>query len=160
MRDRIFNSVDLPAPLRPMMPTRSPLRTSKLTSRRAQKSSVLLAGRARRANGCSAAFASRLPVDANASRRVVKRSVCSWLRMYFLPRPSAAITTPIALDDVREGAFCGAEISDTGDEENRDDGQRQEEAFPIEVRGPENCPTEPIDDADHRIHRIKQSPLF
>ena len=38
IRDRIFRSVLLPAPFRPMMPTTSPTRTSKLTSRSAQKS--------------------------------------------------------------------------------------------------------------------------
>src|SRR5215475_4359979 len=36
IRDRIFSSVDLPAPLRPMIPTTSPGATSKLTSLRAQ----------------------------------------------------------------------------------------------------------------------------
>src|SRR5262245_47621151 len=36
IRDRIFSSVDLPAPLRPMTPTTSPGATSKLTSLRAQ----------------------------------------------------------------------------------------------------------------------------
>ena len=36
---RIFNSVDLPAPFLPLMPTTSPCLTSKLTSLRAQKSS-------------------------------------------------------------------------------------------------------------------------
>ena len=39
MRERIFNSVDLPAPLRPMMPMTSPSLTAKETSRRAQNSS-------------------------------------------------------------------------------------------------------------------------
>ena len=39
MRLRIFSSVLLPAPLRPMMPTTSPCVTSKETSRRAQKDS-------------------------------------------------------------------------------------------------------------------------
>ncbi len=37
MRLRIFSSVLLPAPLRPMMPTTSPRLTSKQTSLRAQK---------------------------------------------------------------------------------------------------------------------------
>src|SRR2546423_14420525 len=36
MRERIFKSVDFPAPLRPMMPTTSPRLTSKETSFRAQ----------------------------------------------------------------------------------------------------------------------------
>ncbi len=36
MRERILSSVDLPAPLRPMMPMTSPGWTSKLTSRSAQ----------------------------------------------------------------------------------------------------------------------------
>src|SRR2546421_711353 len=36
MRERIFRSVDFPAPLRPMMPTTSPRLTSKETSLRAQ----------------------------------------------------------------------------------------------------------------------------
>jgi hypothetical protein len=36
MRERIFSSVDLPAPLRPMMPTTSPGSASKLTSLSAQ----------------------------------------------------------------------------------------------------------------------------
>ena len=40
MRERIFNSVDLPAPLRPMMPSTSPRLTSKLTSLSAQNSST------------------------------------------------------------------------------------------------------------------------
>src|SRR2546423_9791219 len=39
MRLRILSRVDLPAPLRPMMPTTSPCLTSKETSLRAQKSS-------------------------------------------------------------------------------------------------------------------------
>ena len=43
MRDRIFSSVDLPAPLRPMMPSTSPRLTSKLTSFSAQNSSVAVA---------------------------------------------------------------------------------------------------------------------
>ena len=37
--ERIFSSVDFPAPLRPMMPTTSPRFTSKLILRKAQKSS-------------------------------------------------------------------------------------------------------------------------
>ena len=41
MRDRIFSSVDLPAPLRPMMPSTSPRLTSKLTSFSAQNSSIV-----------------------------------------------------------------------------------------------------------------------
>ena len=41
MRERILSSVDLPAPLRPMMPSTSPRLTSKLTSLSAQNSSVL-----------------------------------------------------------------------------------------------------------------------
>ena len=44
MRERIFSSVDLPAPLRPMMPTTSPRLTSKLTSLSAQNSSIVIAG--------------------------------------------------------------------------------------------------------------------
>src|SRR5438128_7515702 len=40
IRLRILSSVVFPAPLRPMMPRTSPRRTEKLTSRRAQKSSV------------------------------------------------------------------------------------------------------------------------
>ena len=36
IRERIFSSVDLPAPFRPMMPTTSPGFTSKLTSLSAQ----------------------------------------------------------------------------------------------------------------------------
>ena len=40
IRLRIFSRVDLPAPLRPIMPTTSPCLTSKETSLRAQKSSV------------------------------------------------------------------------------------------------------------------------
>src|SRR5215470_1220357 len=36
IRDRIFSSVDLPAPLRPMIPTTSPGGASKFTSLRAQ----------------------------------------------------------------------------------------------------------------------------
>src|SRR5437773_1473093 len=40
MRLRILSSVDLPAPLRPMMPTTSPCLTSKETSFKAQNSSV------------------------------------------------------------------------------------------------------------------------
>ncbi len=39
IRERIFSSVLLPAPLRPMMPTTSPARTSKLMSRIAQSCS-------------------------------------------------------------------------------------------------------------------------
>jgi len=39
MRDRIFSRVDLPAPLRPMMPTTSPGSMEKETSRNAQNSS-------------------------------------------------------------------------------------------------------------------------
>jgi hypothetical protein len=39
-RERILRSVDLPAPLRPRMPRRSPACTSKETSFRAQKSSA------------------------------------------------------------------------------------------------------------------------
>ena len=46
---RIFSSVLLPAPLRPMMPTTSPAATSKETSRSAQKSSDrVVANRGRR----------------------------------------------------------------------------------------------------------------
>ena len=41
MRLRIFSSVLLPAPLRPMMPTTSPGSTSNDTSRSAQKSSIV-----------------------------------------------------------------------------------------------------------------------
>ena len=44
MRERIFSSVDLPAPLRPMMPSTSPRLTSKLTSLSAQNSSTVVAG--------------------------------------------------------------------------------------------------------------------
>ena len=43
MRERIFSSVDLPAPLRPMMPTTSPRLTSKETSFSAQNSSTVVA---------------------------------------------------------------------------------------------------------------------
>jgi hypothetical protein len=39
MRLRILSRVDLPAPLRPMMPTTSPCLTSRFTSRSAQNSS-------------------------------------------------------------------------------------------------------------------------
>ena len=41
MRDRIFHNVLFPAPFRPISPTTSPVRTSKLTSRRAQNVSAL-----------------------------------------------------------------------------------------------------------------------
>jgi hypothetical protein len=40
MRERIFSSVDFPAPLRPMIPTTSPCFTSKETSLSAQRSSL------------------------------------------------------------------------------------------------------------------------
>ena len=40
IRDNIFNSVDFPAPFRPIIPTLSPLSISKFTSFKAQKSCV------------------------------------------------------------------------------------------------------------------------
>ena len=71
MRDRILSSVDLPAPLRPMMPSTSPRLTSKLTSLSAQNSSIVSpATSGAAARGLLSVRAKPLPMRTTASRNV------------------------------------------------------------------------------------------
>ena len=57
MRERILSSVDFPDPFLPTTPTTSPCSTSKLTSRKAQSSSVVSRRDRIRCTGCRTSIA-------------------------------------------------------------------------------------------------------
>ena len=102
IRERIFSSVLFPAPFRPMIPTTSPRRTSKDTSRRAQ---IEVSGvpfrklRMRRMGAPSA------PII--ASRRVRCRTWLAPIR-YTFDKPSTRIATSVARSDVICGRPAGS----------------------------------------------------
>ena len=129
IRDRIFSSVLLPAPLRPMIPTTSPGCTSKDTSSSAQKSSV----------PASTAFF-RNGVRANSVNALAQR--CGKGPFPALPHPiafpqlSTQIAATIAIsfgscchrlsvsDDVREPVFYLAKIEATPKKQSAPPGPR------------------------------------
>ena len=91
--DRIFSSVLLPAPLRPMMPTTSPGCTSNDTSfRRPERRALLRTHSPRPRNALKGADASLL----SRSRRVVYRS----------PRPTQPVLFAQTFDTDRQFAHC------------------------------------------------------
>src|SRR5438270_2931677 len=120
MRDRIFSSVLLPAPLRPTMPTTSPGATEKVTPFSAQSMGAAVpfppesAPRIRRhAPAGASTSVSRSDPYVNAPRGAPRR--------YRLPIPSIRI----ASDDIGEGVFHPLEKEETADEQRGRDGHRR-----------------------------------
>src|SRR5215213_2070797 len=119
MRESILSSVDLPAPLRPMMPITSPGRTVNETSSSAQMVLWLLPPPAppgverNRRSGAAAA-------PARVSRRERERSRPPM--RYCLPRPSQWMATSLMCsDDVREGLLHPAEVVEPAHQDQDDD---------------------------------------
>src|SRR5579884_1378128 len=79
---------------------------------------------------------------------------------YFLPSPSARITTSSAMSDqVREAFFGSAEIGDADPQEENDDAEADDKARPIKrALSAEHAPAEAVDDADHGIEAVPKAP--
>src|SRR5581483_9809500 len=124
MGERSLSRVLLPAPFRPMMPMTSPTRTSKETSRSAQKTRCAAAGWSRAPR--SRCHADRAPA-ARDSRRDPNR--VGWASEYCLLRRSTRMAMSVMLgrsDDVRESALDPAEVTQAAqqqpDDHERGDG--------------------------------------
>src|ERR1051325_5028280 len=125
MRERTFNRVDLPAPLRPMMPTTSPGFTSKLTSFNAHKAALPLPSPAgRRVKGARRALT-------RASRKVPYEASRVPMR-YSLLRFSTLIIGCILLDEIGETLFHTAEGIGRRDQQQHGDHRRNRERLPVE----------------------------
>src|SRR5689334_7032108 len=114
MRDRIFSSVDLPAPLRPMMPSTSPCFTSKLTSFSAQKrwsAATLPRNWPTRLSGARI-------TSVSVSTKVCVCGAADAPSTYSLPRPSAT-TGCMALDDVGETPLHPQEVLHADDQHHQ-----------------------------------------
>src|SRR5579884_1170136 len=153
MRDRIFISVDLPAPLRPTTASTSPRFTSNATSRSAQNSSALGARLPRRHRTAFAAPRYNAPAPrAIASRKVpyCPRLVPSPMR-YFFPSRSARMTTSAPMSEHIGKVLFGA--PEIGGAEPQKGGRCRQSRYQFQQveRAAENAPAEAVDDSDQRI---------
>src|SRR5262245_32464544 len=82
--------------------------------------------------------------------------------MYFLPSPSARMTTSSAMSDqIGETALGAAEIGDAEPQEQRDDAEAEEETGKIQPAiAPEHAPAEAVDGADDRVETVPKAPAF
>ena len=159
IRLRIFSSVLLPAPLRPMIPTTSPGWTSNETPLNAQN--------------VSASDALTSPVSRNrrngdviasvtASRNELARCDCAAPRRYDLLRSSTTIAGRLMVgrrgrwdrrsDQVGESTLGPAEVGEPEDEQGqrRDRRDRQRDGVPGR---PQDRRPAGVDQAEHRIQR-------
>ena len=116
IRDRIFSSVLLPAPLRPMIPRTSPSSTEKDTSLRAQRLSVFRL----RVRSCRKAFAR----TSRSCTRPVKLAQPILLGDVFNDDRCGHVNSVIVSDDVRETAGCVTKVHRTAHEYDRCDDER------------------------------------
>src|SRR5437660_7220 len=134
VRDRIFNSVLFPAPLRPITPTASPRLTSNDTLRNAQNVAAALP--------CRTSDDPRRPPSARAGARspsiMVSRRSREWLlapMRYCLPRRSTRMATSLGSvsklsDHIGECVFHAAEIEGPAYEDRQCRKARQAEHWP------------------------------
>src|SRR5215204_524247 len=148
MRERIFSSVVLPAPLRPMIPSTSPRGTSKLTWSSAQIESR--AGRGRRRARCTA-FANS---PETASRRLPCRTSRS-PRRYRFARPRTSIA---GSDNVGELPFLAPEVDDAHDEHDEAAEGRQRDVAVLGTNAAEQPPAPTLDDPGHGVQPEQRPP--
>src|SRR5512135_3658663 len=146
IRVRSLSSVLLPAPLRPMIPTTSPWRISKSTSRSAQKASRSCWPSPK---GCRR----RCTI---ASRRDVER-VELWAIVYFLPRPRTEMAT--VLDDIGEVPLL--QLEDDRAEPEDQGGRRRRIGQRPQGKGPfaQQRPAEGFQQATERVNE-EDPPVF
>ena len=156
MRERIFSSVLLPAPLRPMMPTTSPCSTSNETSFSAQ---IRSPARARPVRGSATAAAS------DAERILVRVSRRS---RYACARPSGTACrvrrsadrglVRAHLRPLGERPLHAPEVERAADENHGRRARRDSDHRPGRRRGAEQRPAEALDHAGHRIDPVQRPP--
>src|SRR4051812_4577727 len=82
--------------------------------------------------------------------------------MYFLPSPSARMTTSSAMShQIRERLLGAAEIANSKPEKQRDHNQAKQESRQIKrALAAENAPAETVDHAHHRIEAVPEAPFI
>src|ERR1039458_5841640 len=81
--------------------------------------------------------------------------------MYFFPSPSARMTMSDISDQIRKLFFGVAKTRESQPQKEDDDHETQDEARPIErTLAAQNAPPESVDDADHRVQAVQQTPLL
>src|SRR5512135_255046 len=81
--------------------------------------------------------------------------------MNLLLRPVVRMTVSLMSDHVREAALDAPEGADAEPQEERGDAETEQEAGQIDrTLAADDAPAEAVDDSDHRIEVVEQSPLF
>src|ERR1043166_2171248 len=137
IRDRIFKSVLLPAPLRPMIPTTSPLFTSNDTSLSAQN-----VFRALRSNGCRNR---RMITSPNVGRTSPLSAM-----LYDLARLRIEIAR---LDDIRKPPLHLPKHTRPDYEHQHGRRARIQNRPPIHLPAPQHRPAKSFEQAGQRIER-------
>src|SRR5438552_4106318 len=150
--DRIRNSVLLPAPFLPTIPTVCPRGTSKETSLSAHTW-----------GGSSGPRESRRPI-ARIAPAIVSRSdlyrAASPSR-YFFDRPAQEIASePITSQHVGERPLHPPEVERSGDQHDDRRDTRHDDHRARRRRQAEQDPSEPFDDPGHRIEPVDRAPWF
>src|SRR5271157_5042895 len=155
IRERIFSSVLFPAPLRPMIPTTSPGRTSNDTSFNAQNGGFCSERFLRPSNALRGADASLL----SWSRRVVYRSRGPPSR-YSLPRPSTRTASSlIPSRHIGKGSFHPPEVKQAAGQQDQHHPGGDSHHSPVRGVGIQERPPEALHDPGHRVETIEQAVL-
>src|SRR5918911_368345 len=142
MRERIFSSVVLPAPLRPITPTAWPRATSKPTSSSAQISS--------RRTRCRRSRRKARRASPSSSSRSVRKATCSPIA-YCFARPRTEITRS---DDIGEAPLGAGEVDGADDDEDDRRADRDEQRAQVRAADAEQAPAEAVDHAGHRVQAV------
>src|SRR5882672_6516175 len=152
MRERIFKSVLLPAPLRPMMPTTSPGGTARLTSRSAQMLvSVERAPERRRLKGARA-------LVINDSRSVPYWAFAPPMRYRLLNPSTVMIGSMRWLNYVGERFLHPAKRVCGIDEDGHGNRGREAECSPVEC-STKQAGAKGLDDSGQRVEPQQPAPL-